>query len=98
MAARPLPKARSDPRAELSAWAEDHDVELIFFDPPEYFDHAIVGVVTGFEQEPAVLYDEQKVLAAMAADMGWEDAQEWFDFNTIGAYLGEHTPRFLTKP
>ena len=98
MGARPLRKARSNPRAELIAWAEDHDVDLVFFDPPEYFDHAILGICTGYGQEPAVLYDEVKVLAAMAEDMGWEGAQEWFDFNTTGAYLGEHTPRFLTKP
>jgi hypothetical protein len=100
MGARPLRKARSkpDPRAELSAWALDHDVELIFFDPPEYFDAAILGLVSGYGQEPAVLYDEATVLAAMAADMGEDDAREWFDFNTIGAYLGPATPRFLTKP
>jgi hypothetical protein len=96
----PLRKTRSkpDPRADLSAWAEAHEVELIFFDPPEYFDDAILGLATGYGQEPAVVYDEARVLAAMAADMGWDGAREWFDFNTIGAYLGPATPRFLTRP
>jgi len=106
MGARPSPKARSsrqratkaDPREELAAWAEDAQVELLFFDPPEYFDHAILGICTGYGQEPAVLYDQQKIIGAMAEDMGWEQAEEWFEFNTIGAYLGPATPRFLTKP
>jgi hypothetical protein len=84
-------------RAALTAWAEDTEQTLLFFDPADHFDHAIVGIVVGFGQEPAVLYDQAKVLAAMAKDMGEEDAQEWFDFNTIGAYLGDHTPRFLVR-
>lgn len=101
MAAPRSPKAASErapTRAELTYYAEEYDVELIFFEPPEHFDHAIIGLVTGFDQEPAVLYDEQLVLDAMAADMGEEDAREWFESNTVGAYLGPGTPRFLVRP
>jgi hypothetical protein len=83
-------------RAALSAFAEEMDIELIFFDPPEHFDHAILGLIHGFGQEPAVLYDEAAVLAKMVAGgMSDEEAQEFFDFNTIGAFLGPATPRFL---
>jgi len=93
----------TDLREQLDRWARENDVELIFFDPPEHFDHAIVGVVRGFGQEYAVLYDEGKVLEAMAKDMdsGEDDgeiAREWFEFNTVGAYVGEATPRFLIRP
>jgi hypothetical protein len=105
MAARRSPNRRSDwrdrrdrpdRRAALTQYAEDHDFELVFFDPPQYFDQAIVGLVLGYGQMPAVLYDEAKVLAAMVADgMTTEDAEEWFAFNTIGTYAGEATPRFL---
>lgn len=84
-------------RAKWTTYAEDHDLELIFFEPAEYFDHAIVGLVDGFGQEPAVLYDRDKVIAAMAKDMGLEDAEEYFSFNTIGAYVGDATPRFLSR-
>jgi hypothetical protein len=86
-------------RAQIARWAQENDVELVFFDPPEHFDHAILGIVRGFGQEAAVVYDEEKVLAAMRADgMDAEAAEEWFQFNTIGAYLGEATPRFLIQP
>ena len=84
-------------RERLSRYAEDHDIELIFFDPPEYFDKAIVGLVHGYGQEMAVLYDQERVLSAMAKDMGREAAEEWFDFNTLGAYLGDATPRFVLR-
>ena len=86
-----------DRRKQVSRWAEDHDVEVVFFDPPAEFDHAILGVVHGFGQEFAVVYDQALVLAAMSRDMA-EDAEEWFEFNTIGAFVGEATPRFLIRP
>jgi hypothetical protein len=103
---RPSPSRTSKPplplgpsRAELTAWAEAHDVPLIFLDPPAYFDHAIIGLLEGFGQEPAVLYDTAVVLAALARDLGdLEAAEEWFEFNTVGAYLGPATPRFLFRP
>jgi len=108
MAERRSPKATSklvaeppvaDIRAQLSLWAEDHDVELIFFDPPEVFDAAIVGVVEGFDQEPAVLYDQAQVLAGFVAQgMDEDEAVEWFEYNTRGAFLGPATPRFLLRP
>jgi hypothetical protein len=95
-----VPAGRTPPtRADLTAWAEENEFELIFFDPPEHFDHAILGLVHGAGQEFAVLYDEDKVLEAMAADgADADDVADWFGFNTIGAHLGDATPRFLTRP
>jgi hypothetical protein len=91
---------RAITRAALTQWAEENDTALVFFDPPAHFDHAIVGLVRGFGQELAVLYDEDKVLAAMEADgdMTPDEVADWFYFNTIGAYVGEATPRFLLRP
>jgi hypothetical protein len=98
-------------RETISQWAADHEVELIFFDPPEHFDHAIVGLVEGAGQTVAVLYDQAMVLAAMRADMvdaaddeaaideeAADEVLEWFTVNTLGAYVGEATPRFLIRP
>ena len=87
----------SDARAQWSAYARDRDITLIFYDPPAYFDHAIVGLVEGFGQELAVVYDLVLVLEAMTTDMGEEDAEEWFSVNTIGTYVGPATPRFLIR-
>lgn len=105
MTGRPLrkvstkaPALPSTVRAALTRYAEERDLELLFFDPPETFDHAIVGVVYGFGQEPAVLYDEAAVLRAMMqSGMTFDDAEEYFDYNTVGAYLGPATPRFLIR-
>jgi len=86
----------TDARSRWTRVAEDHGLDLVFFDPPAIFDAAIIGIVYGNGQEPAVLYDEPRVLAALIdSGMSAEDADDWFHTNTIGVYLGEATPRFL---
>lgn len=89
---------RSPKRQRIDLYATEHDVELILLDPPALFDAAIQGLVYGYGQELAVLYDEQRILRAMQrAGMSAEEAEEYFSFNTVGAYLGEGTPRFLIR-
>jgi hypothetical protein len=60
------------------------------------FDDCIVGVVERFGCPPIVCYDKAKVIAQLAQTMGEEDAEEFFEFNQIGAWLGEATPCFIT--
>lgn len=86
-------------RAHVDAWADEYGIELILFDPPEIFDAAIVGIVTGYGQEPAVLYDLAVVRQGfVAAGMSEDEAEEWLEFNTLGAFVGPATPRFLAYP
>ena len=72
------------------------------FDPDELlvmdgFDGCIVGVVERFGQPPIVCYNKQKVLEKLMEDGGtWEDAEEFFEFNQLGAWVGESTPCFLS--
>ena len=56
-----------------------------------------VGVVVRFGQPPIACYDYEMVIAQYMADgMGdREEAEEFFDFNTIGGWHGEMTPCFL---
>ena len=55
---------------------------------------ALVGTGTRFTHSVAV-YDKQKVLEILQKDMTREEAEEYFDFNIAGAYVGESTPIFL---
>ena len=94
----PIKHRRRDRRRAVDAYADGHDLPLILFEPAAHFDAAIVGLVEGVGQDPAVLYDQATVLAALARDLGSEDdALEWFSYNTLGSYLGPHTPRFLVR-
>lgn len=71
------------------------DEELLFMDP-ERFDAAIVGYVEGIGRADVVCYDKHKVLEILMEDgMSWEEAGEYYNFNVVGAYMGEKTPVFL---
>ena len=61
-------------------------------------DDAIVGVVSGIDIQPKVVYDREKIIEIlMTHDMTYEEAVEFMDFNITGAYMGESTPVFLDK-
>lgn len=57
-------------------------------------EEALVGVGTQFNKQIAV-YSRAKVLDILQQSMTLEEAEEYFDFNIVGAYVGEHTPIFL---
>lgn len=60
------------------------------------FDDCFVGVVERFGQEPIACYDREKVLAQLMGDgMDQDEAEEYFQFNQIGAWIGPKTPCFL---
>ena len=79
------------PRERLVEQTEDP--ELIFCDG---YDDCIVGVVRLFGHDPVVCYDLEKIITKLASDgMSREEAEEFFSFNIIGAYVGDRTPCFL---
>ena len=69
------------------------DEELLFADG---YDEAIIGVSIGISCGK-VVYDQAKVIEICMRDseMTYEEAVEWLDFNTFGAYVGEGTPVFV---
>ena len=77
---------------EIAEFAEEN--EMLTMDG---YDDCIVGVVERFGQPPLVCYDRDKVIEShMKDDMSYEEAEEFFEFNQIGAWLGEGTPCFIT--
>ena len=77
---------------------EYSDIPLILLEP-SYFDKAIVGVIQRTNQIQAVCYDAVKCIKLIEKYEGMleEDAVEYFEYNTQGAFVGEHTPVFLYK-
>ncbi len=58
------------------------------------FDDAIIGIVDSFSDNPVVLYDKDKCIDILCEDMSREEAVEYFNFNIMGAYMGDNTPKF----
>ena len=69
------------------------DNEFTFADG---FDDCIIGVVERFGMEPIICYDKDKVINSLQNEgMSYEEAYEYFDYNIIGAFVGETTPAFM---
>lgn len=79
----------------VDAVSDDSEVPLLKM---EGYDDCIIGVVRRFN-ESFILYDKSKVLRRLCADgMTFEEAEEWYEFNMVGAWLGEGTVAFLERP
>ena len=62
------------------------------------FDDAIIGIARRFNFPPLVAYDYGKCIEILMKDgMTEEDAVEYFEFNTLGAWMGEGTPIFIER-
>jgi hypothetical protein len=61
------------------------------------YDDCIAGMVRRFGMDiPIVCYDYKKVIDKLMGDgMTHEEAVEFFEFNQIGAWVGEGTPCFI---
>ena len=67
------------------------DEKMLFADG---FDEAIIGVAH-IHSKKIVAYDTNKCIKILMKDMTHEEAMEYFDFNVVGSYVGEHTPAFI---
>ena len=62
-------------------------------------DHAFVGLMMRFNVlEPIACYDYDRVIQGYIEEgMTEEEAIEFFEFNVIGAWVGERTPCYLRR-
>jgi len=58
------------------------------------FDAAIIGIEVLSER---LIYDKEKMVEILSAEMSVEDAIEFLEFNTWCAYVGDHTPIYMDK-
>ena len=61
------------------------------------FEDALIGLVEGAARGPVACYDYAKCVQILTErdGMSEEDAEEYLQFNAIGAYVGPETPLFL---
>jgi len=57
-----------------------------------------MGVCHQYGRPPVAAYDYDGCIKLLERDsMSHDEAQEYFDFNVIGAWVGESTPVFVTR-
>ena len=82
---------------ELKNTLIENESETLFADG---FEDAIIGIgEQGGIRKALVVYDRQKCIEILMENNKWsaEEAEEWFEFNTVGGYVGEYTPIFLER-
>ena len=81
---------------KLQEISQEWGQEFLFMSEPVY-DEAVIGVVERAGGQSVIAYDTQIILSILERDMSPEEAQEFFEYNILGAYLGEMTPVFITR-
>jgi hypothetical protein len=63
------------------------------------FEEAYVGYATRINMPPVAVYDRTHCIEILVSrdGMSYEEAEEFFSFNTEGAYMGENTPIYLYR-
>lgn len=61
------------------------------------FDDAIIGIAQRINLGPVVAYDVEKILSILCErdGMTYEDALDYYNFNILGAWMGENTPIYV---
>ena len=80
---------------QVLAYMDEYVEEYLRLEPREDYDPCIVGVGRRFND--TVLVYSIKAILAMHVRSGteYEEASEYFEYNTIGGWYGEQTPIFL---
>ncbi len=87
-------------RSSMEIWEKKYP-DLLFLEPREIYDKAIVGVVERINLT-AFCYDTQSILDILQKE-GFEgtctieEAEEYFEYNIRGSYMGENSPVFLER-
>tara|TARA_R100000687_G_scaffold46781_1_gene37601 strand:- start:116 stop:346 length:231 start_codon:yes stop_codon:yes gene_type:complete len=63
------------------------------------FEGAIIGVARRYGQPDLIAYDIEKIIEILINrdNMRHEEAIEYFEYNIVGAWIGETTPCFIDR-
>ena len=71
--------------------------DALLLEPREEYDSCIIVVGYRFSEGPLAVYSIPKVLRVLEnSGMEPEEAEEFFNFNTLGAWMGDGTPIFIS--
>jgi hypothetical protein len=92
------PSTQPPPEFEhVRSWIAEFDENMLLADG---YEAAIVGVGERCGQVPLVVYDADKCIEVLmtSSEMAYDEAYEFFTFNTLGAWAGEYSPLYVWRP
>lgn len=81
---------------DKAAIADEIDPDVLFADG---WDDAFLGITANHHHAIVAVYDYDKIIEIMVERDGvtYEDAEEFVEFNIVGAYVGERTPIYVSR-
>jgi hypothetical protein len=81
----------------IDSLIEDDNKETLLADGLE---DAIIGIGSRCSKPPLVCYNVAKIIEILMDrdGMTYEEAREFYEFNIVGAWMGEGTPIFVEIP
>jgi hypothetical protein len=81
-------------RDSVADWISMHNEEALLADG---FEDAFLGMCEVFGRPPLATYDKDKCIDILVERdrMTYEEAEEYFDFNVSGSWVGENTPAYV---
>jgi hypothetical protein len=73
----------------VEAYGGDEDILKV-----DDFDDCVVGITATTPRR--LIYDYDKMIYTLTSEISRIDAIEHLEYNVLGAYVGEHTPIYLT--
>ena len=61
------------------------------------FDQAVIGYIDRTNEPRVVVYDREKCIDILNKDMSRDEAEEYFEYNVAGSYMGAETPAYLHR-
>jgi hypothetical protein len=85
------------PEAEFLELCKEHYDEDLPMLKADGYDDCVIGFCSKFGQPRIIAYSRPAVIAKLISHDGMseEEAEEFFEYNIIGAYVGETTPCFI---
>jgi hypothetical protein len=86
-------------RDAVVTWIEESGYEDEGLLLADGYEPAFLGIAVSAGRKPVAVYDiDQCINVLMERDgMSYEEAEEFFSFNTLGAYVGEQTPLYINR-
>ena len=80
-------------------WLADTECEVMRLEPASFYDPFIIGVGYRFTYGPVLTYSLRGIITAHVEQDGMSsaEAREYFEVNTLGAWVGDGTPMFIDE-
>ena len=82
--------------SDVRKWIAEHNEDALMADG---YEDAIIGIAERCGQPTLVVYDAWKCVEILIKRDGMDpdEAMEFFQFNTLGAWAGENSPLYLWR-